>query len=349
MTYTRGLILGACLYAALTACLWPYRQALLPAAASQPMSPEDLAAELSDVSSQAPVSLLTEPDDTVAPAIQAIEGAHQSVDLVVYELEDPQVEEALAEAESRGVTVRVLLDNLDSFGKYPNQAAFNFLQAHNVPIEWSPSYFPLTHQKTLVIDGTEAFIMTFNFTPQYYASSRDFAVVDTDPKDAAAIESAFDADWSGRQITASEASDLVWSPGSADMASALINSATSSLDIYNEEMADPRIEGALEAAAARGVRVRVDMTYSTSWKSALESLAAAGVEVRTYASSAKFYIHAKAIVADNAEAFVGSENFSAQSLDSNRELGILLRRPDVLQSLEATFNADWAGSRPFGI
>lgn len=348
MKYKRALILGGCLYAALTLCLWPYHQQLLPVVASQPMSKEDSAAELSGVSAQAPLSLLTEPDDTVEPLVQAIQAAHQSVDLVIYELEDLQVEQALADAQSRGVAVRVMLDNLDSFGNYPNRAAFAFLQAHNVPAEWAPSSLAITHQKTLVIDGAQAFIMTFNLSPQYYASSRDFAVVDADPKDVAAIEAVFDADWSGGTIAPDTASDLVWSPGSANTLVALIDSATSSLDIYNEEMADPRIEDALQAAAARGVRVRVDMTYATSWKAALQSLATSGVEVRTYASSAKFYIHAKVIIADDAEAFVGSENFSTQSLDLNRELGILLKRPDILQSLEATFNVDWAGSRPYG-
>src|SRR6185312_10169856 len=187
------------------------------------------------------------------PVVQAIQNAHTSVDLVIYELEDPQVEQALADAQSRGVQVRVLLDNLDSFGNYPNDAAYTFLQSHNVPIEWSPNYFPLTHQKTLIVDDTEAMIMTFNLSPQYYASSRDFGIVDTDPKDVAAIETAFTSDWSGQQSTAQNASDLVWSPNSADTLIALISSATSTLEVYNEEMADPRIEAALTAAAARGV------------------------------------------------------------------------------------------------
>ncbi len=348
MTRTRALIAGGCLWAALTVCLWPYHQQLLPVAANQPMSQEDIAAELAGVSPQASVSLLTEPDDTTNAVVQDIQNAHQSVDLVIYELEDSQVEQALADAQGRGVAVRVLLDNLDTFGTYPNQAAYDFLQARGVPVEWSPSYFALTHQKTLITDGWQALIMTFNLSPQYYASSRDFAIVDTDPKDVAAIGATFNSDWSSQNSTASNSSDLVWSPGSANMLVALIDSATSSLDIYNEEMADPRIEAALQAAAARGVHVRVDMTYETSWKAALQSLVTSGVEVRTYASSAKFYIHAKVIVADNAEAFVGSENFSTPSLDSNRELGILLKRPEILQSLEATFNADWAGSRPYG-
>src|SRR6185437_11560088 len=172
MTRTRVLIAAGCLWAALTICLWPYHQQLLPVAPSGPLLQQDIANELAGVSLQAPLSLITEPDDTVQPVVQAIQNAHTSVDLVIYELEDPQVEQALADAQSRGVQVRVLLDNLDSFGNYPNDAAYTFLQSHNVPIEWSPNYFPLTHQKTLIVDDTEAMIMTFNLSPQYYASSR---------------------------------------------------------------------------------------------------------------------------------------------------------------------------------
>ena len=346
MDYKRAAVLGLFVYLIATLYLW-HHPALVPAAVNQPMTAEAAAAELSHVSAQAPVSLITEPDDGMAPVLQAIHGATTSIELVVYELEDASVGEALVEAQSRGVAVRVLLDNVNTFGNHPNQAAFDFLQAHNIPVEWSPQYFALTHQKTLITDDAQVLIMTINLTPQYYDSSRDFAIADLDPADVSAIEAAFSADWSGERAMASNGNDLVWSPGSAPTLLAMIQSASTSLDVYNEEMADPRVISALESAAQRGVRVRVDMSYDTNWKSAFQSLSAAGVSVRTYASSAAFYIHAKVIIADHAEAFVGSQNFSTPSLDDNRELGILLTRPSVLSSLEETFEKDWAGSRVF--
>jgi len=43
--------------------------------------------------------------------------------------------------------------------------------------------------------------MTLNLTPQYYATTRDFAVVDTEPADVAAIETVFAADWSNSMIS----------------------------------------------------------------------------------------------------------------------------------------------------
>lgn len=349
MKSKRTILLAALVafaYIASTALLWPYRDFLLRGAGSPAPNP---LVELSNIPAQAPLLLITEPDAGLAPVTDAVANARTSIDLVAYELEDPQLEQELADAHNHGVAVRVVLDNLSSFGTRPNQAAYDFLKASGVAVEWAPSYFALTHQKTLVVDGSEAFIMTFNLTSKYYATSRDFAVVDADARDTAAIEAAFNSDWSGSQSTAANGDDLVWSPGSAGTLLALINTASSSLDVYNEEMADPRIIAALEAAAARGVVVRVDMTYDTNWKAAFNQLTQAGVNVRTYASSAAFYIHAKVVVADDSKAFVGSENFSSQSMDSNRELGILLSRPDIIASLEATFTKDWSTARPYSV
>lgn len=293
-------------------------------------------------------SLVVEPDAGLAPVLSKIEHASASVDLVMYEMSDQQIEEALKSAVVRGVAVRVLL-NGGYYDKHEqqNEAMFERLQAEGVPVRWTPTRFALTHQKTLVVDGGDALIMTFNFQPKYYKTGRDFAIDDTNPTDVAAIEQTFDADWNGSG-DALPGDDLLWSPGAKDETLALISSATSTLDIYNEEMNDADVEQALVLAAHRGVRVRLDMTYATNWKPELTALARGGAEVRTYASSSKIrYIHAKAIIVDGARAFVGSQNFSNGSLSSNRELGIILMAPGVIHSLESVFESDWAGARPF--
>jgi cardiolipin synthase A/B len=341
--------LGILVWATVTLYLIPYAPRLLPHAIEPQNTALVAQAEIAAVPSDAQLSVIVEPQDTTAPLLTAISSAQKSIDLVVYELQDQKIEDALAQAKARGVAVRVLLENLNSFGRHPNQAAYDSLHTSNVPVKWAPSYFPLVHQKTLIIDGTTAYIMTFNLQPQYYASSRDFGIIDSDQSDVAAIESAFSSDWNGSQSPTQPGRDLVWSPGSSATVLALIAHATSTLDIYNEEMADPRVTQALEAAAARGVRVRVVMTYATNWKPAFNELVQKEVVVRTYSSSAKFYIHAKAIIADQNFAFVGSENFSAQSLDQNRELGILFTRPDIIAELESTFDHDYQNARSYKV
>lgn len=266
----------------------------------------------------------------------------------MYEFEDKSIERLLAERAKEGITVRVILDNgYFGGGSGQNEQAFDYLNQNGVSVHWSPEYFALTHQKTLVIDSNEALIMTFNLSPQYYKADRDFGVLDDDANDVAAIEQAFDSDWRGSDTPALNADDLVWSPNSRDRLLALINGAQTSLDVYNEEMADPEITAALASAAERGVHVEIDMTYSNNWKSAFKTLSDAGAYVRTYAASAPLYIHAKVIIQDGTRAFVGSENFSSTSLEQNRELGIIVSDAPVVSALSKTFATDWQNAAPF--
>jgi phosphatidylserine/phosphatidylglycerophosphate/cardiolipin synthase-like enzyme len=51
------------------------------------------------------------------------------------------------------------------------------------------------------------------------------------------------------------------------------------------------------------------------------------------------------VLIDGREAFVGSENLSSQSLDHNRELGLLVRGSAV-DRLSATFDSDWNRAAP---
>ncbi len=190
--------------------------------------------------------------------------------------------------------------------------------------------------------------MTFNLTPQYYATSRDFGVTDKDANDVSSIESVFNADWQNIKISPTPSGDdLLWSPGSEAATITLINKAKISLKIYNEEMADSKIVSALGSAAMRGVHVQVVMTNQSSWHRNFNSLKADGVSIRTYHGETPLYIHAKMILADGKTAFVGSENFSLTSLTRNRELGIIITDKKLLDSLNATFSSDYKNATPY--
>jgi cardiolipin synthase A/B len=171
-------------------------------------------------------------------------------------------------------------------------------------------------------------------------------LLDRQPADVAAIEQVFDADFRHAKTSTPTGDDLVWSPGSEQALLRIIDSARSTLLVENEEMALPSITAALEAAGRRGVRVVVVMTAQTDWADDFDHLTQAHVEVHTYSPSASLYIHAKAIVADDAtpgrQVFVGSENFSAASLRHNRELGVLTADPGIVAEVATTIRADAA-------
>lgn len=262
--------------------------------------------------------------------------------LTVYDT----AEHDLAAAAKRGVQVQVILDKKE---ESKNSKAFSYFNSHRIKVVWSWSRFTYTHQKTLVIDGSKAVIMTANLTSRYYSTSRDFLVVDSSRADVAAITAVFDADFAHRAVSPGDGADLVWSPtDSQTQLLALINGATRSLRIYSEEMGDTTVEKALIAAAKRGVDVQVcGENEDGEYDSAFTKLARAGIHITYYSSSTGFYIHGKVIEADygtsHARMFVGSENFSRTSLDDNRELGLIISDPAVLSAMAKTFAADFQG------
>ncbi len=300
--------------------------------------------------SHKPAALITEPDAGLTPIYNLLSSAAKSIDMTMYELADDAAQQILAQQAAKGVNVRVILDhNLESKN---NAAAFAYLSQNGVDVVWAAMQYAATHQKTITIDGVTSAIMTLNLTSRYYATSRDFAYLNTNPRDIAAIETTFNADFVAAAITPPLGSDLIWSPTTSE--SALVNiieAATKTLAIENEEMSEPSIVAALAAAAKRGVEVEITMSANPAYATELETLASAGAHIRTYAQTAPLYIHAKIILVDigfpNQKAFLGSENFSTASLTKNRELGLTLSDPAILSSLRATLAADFDGATPF--
>jgi phosphatidylserine/phosphatidylglycerophosphate/cardiolipin synthase-like enzyme len=292
-------------------------------------------------------SLVVEPNDGMQPIYSLMSSARHTLDMTMYELSDPETVSILDADAARGVRVRVLLDE-DYSGASVNAGDYAALAAHGVQVKWANAG-TIFHQKSITVDGATSAIMTLNLTSDDYATTRDFAVITTDASDVSAIENVFASDWSssGPPGPSSAGAGLVWSPGSTGALVSLIDSAQHSLLVENEEMDDPTIESALESAAGRGVNVDVVMTYSSDWTTAWTQLVGAGVHVRTYASDASLYIHAKAIIADGSTAFVGSENFSEASLDYNRELGLITTVAALVSGMSATVQADYAGGTPF--
>jgi cardiolipin synthase len=91
-----------------------------------------------------------------------------------------------------------------------------------------------------------------NLTSRYYSTTRDFAIIQNNATDIAAIEATFAKDYAHESVTPSNGVDLVWSPtNSQSSLLSIINNAKTSLLVENEEMSDTAIVDALENAAER--------------------------------------------------------------------------------------------------
>jgi len=289
---------------------------------------------------------VVEPDAGMAQIDSAFASAKHSIELEMYEFNDPTIANILTQREKAGVKVQVILDEKYSGYNY-NLATFDALKSAGVAVSWAPSG-SIYHAKFAVIDGSLLLIGSGNFSAEYYATTRDFWLFDTQRADVQAATNVFAADERGNTSFTSPGTDLLWSPGSQSALIALITSAKKTLQIENEEMSNTAIEGAIINAAHRGVAVTVVMTYSSEWSAAFSTLKAAGVKVFVDHGESPVYIHAKAICVDagttHPETFVGSENFSISSLNYNRELGIITGDPGVATVVSGVIRTDAQGA-----
>lgn len=140
----------------------------------------------------------------------------------------------------------------------------------------------------------------------------------------------------------------------SDVWADMIAGARTSIDLaqfYASNHQPSRLEpivAALEAAVARGVRVRflAEQSFVETYPDTLDRLARAGASVRHLdlkaVPGAGGVLHAKYFVVDDRDAFLGSQNFDWRALEHNYELGARVRDPAVAGGLAAIFAADWA-------
>jgi cardiolipin synthase len=288
------------------------------------------------------IRAFVEPDSDHQVVLDTLKQARASIWLETYLLNDREIMDALKTALARGVAVRVILEAQPVEGGTGNKPAIAELRGANLDIRAGNPAYKLTHSKIILVDGRLALVMTLDQTRADFVANREYGIIDTDPGDIAEIKTVLEADWKRVAPTTTD-QNLVWSPGDARRKLLeFIDSAKTTLDIQAVEMRDEEIQAHLLTKVKSGTAVRIIMSPPSNGSDvsapALNQLIRGGANVRMLKSP---YIHSTMMVADRARAFVGSHSFSPLSIDSSRELGILVTEQKAVQTLQGTFMGDW--------
>ncbi len=290
------------------------------------------------------LALIIQPEAGEDPIVNVINQAKKDILVEDYLLSDKAVISALEQAQKRNVDVEVMLEQHPFGGGSLNPKTKQELEQAGVKVEWANPTFALTHEKCILIDDNEALILSQNLTAASFKSNREYDIADTNPQDVAEIKNIFIADWQRINFTPTQ-TNLVISPlTSRPKLETLLNSATKSLEIEMEVIDDKQIESIL-TTKAKTIPIELilpDMNSDTSNQSQAQLLKNAGVQIHTLKHP---YIHAKMIMVDDQRVYVGSINFTTASLDENRELGIIISKPDIVDKINQTFESDWTASK----
>ena len=297
--------------------------------------------------------LIVQPDDGVTPVLQLIGTAQRFLVIKQFTFTDSSLIDAVIDRKNQGVATRVMLNTKRSGGDRANDATFETFQKAGVDIRWASPKFYVTHEKSIVVDGSAALIATFNLCEKYFTLTRDYGVLVFDPVKIQQIIEGFEADWTQSDWTPSDASGLLWSNhNSRFLMSGFIDRAEKTLVVQHPKFVDTTILDRLVAAAHRGVHVRVlcgGRHGISDWDildtfSSLRVLQRFGVKVH---KQKNLRLHAKLLVADHKTALVGSMNIDRSAFDLRRELGIVIEDAKTVAHLEQVFDNDWAQSHHY--
>ncbi len=275
------------------------------------------------------MKLLIQPGDGVAPLVEAINGAKSRVEIAIFRFDRGEIEKALANAASRGVFVHALIAYTNRGGERNLRKLEMRLLEAGITVARTADDLIRYHDKYLIIDRRELFLLSFNFTYLDIDHSRSFGLVTTNPRLVAEAVKLFEAD-TKRQPYVPGLPAFVVSPLNArKQLAAFLKGAKKELLIYDPEISDPAMLRLMAARAQAGVNIKVIGRVSRG---------GSGLAVRKLAS---MRLHTRTIIRDGSQAFIGSQSLREMELGSRREVGIIFRDKKIVNTLAKIFQDDW--------
>lgn len=312
------------------------------------------------------LQLFVLPEATDAPMLQAIAKAKKAVRVQVYMLTHTGLMDALIAAKGRGLEVQVMLESRPYNPGNPNmplptnKKAAAYLGAAGIEVRWTSKNFRYTHAKSLIVDDAVAFVSTANFTKSGLGvggvGAREYIVADRSPSDVAEFVAMYAADWAHEAYVPTD-EDLIVSPTNArEKIFNLIKSAKRDVVLQVEVAGDPALDLIIAQKLKEGVKVRAlladlkslkGMEATTDPRPPVRGNAQVARDWRALGAQVRFqgapHLHAKAIVVDGRTLYLGSVNMTTNSMDNNRELGLVIQTPELVATVARTIEKDWAG------
>jgi cardiolipin synthase len=301
-----------------------------------------------------PRSLIVLPDDSARPILDAIGRAKKSLRVKMFLFSDPGLLNALVAAHQRGVNVRVMLNPKRRDGEGENEETRKVLDKAGIEVADSNPAFDVTHEKSMIVDDSTAFIKSLNWELKNLTETRDYAIVTDQASEVAEAMECFDADWERKEF-GMDGRALIWCKGNGRQRIAkFIDDSKHSLFLQNERYQDPIIIERLVRAKERGVKVHVMARPPHTLKAGKLEEGVGGLRVMNDVGIKihklkHMKLHGKVLLGDGARAIIGSINLAPGSFDSRRELAIEVRDSHILDRLSEVVQCDWEASHPIDL
>jgi len=279
----------------------------------------------------------TEADTSVADELgMAIAGAQSSVDLAVYDLALEQIADALVDAHSRGVSVRLVTET-----DYEDEAALRQIQRAGIPVV-ADSGDPLMHNKFVVVDREQVWTGSWNLTYNGTYRNNNNVVVVHSPRLAENYTAEFEEMFVQAQFGSGSPDDgtpypyleldgvvveTLFAPEDDVRARVLelVSEAQESISFMAFAFTDDEIARSLVQKSRTGLNVQGVLETRTAEDRGAEFafFQQSGVDVRLDGNP--YMMHHKVMVIDEHIVVTGSYNFTRSAAERNDENVLIIR------------------------
>ena len=263
--------------------------------------------------------------DLIKKIVERIDNAKMQVLVEVYILSEKEIKSALKRAKARGVRVEVILEN-ELYGSdvLSNNSRRELMWSGIEVIAPDHEQFTFTHSKFMIID--DAYIVSsWNFAYSSFKDNKEFLIFWKNAEVHDYLIRLFESD-KKHKIFRETIPGVFFSPVNArSTIEHAIESAQTSIVLTMQSLADESVIKLLESKAKSWVDISLCLgdTKKVEWNDRVAArLIKSGVKV---SAPKKPYIHTKSLLIDTHDWYIGSINYTTNSIDRNRELWLHIK------------------------
>lgn len=278
--------------------------------------------------------------NTQKDLITSIDNAQKRIWIEIYTWTDAaSLTESIIRAKKRWLDIQVVVEGNVFWTPKINLPVVKKLKNEWILVSYADNNrYSFTHAKFWIIDDRYS-ISTGNWTASFFTKNREYIYTGDDKGTLTFLQEIFLADFShmGYKSITDIPSHIVISPLDARMKiEKLIRSTQKDITLYIQTLDDEHILSLIGQLYSEKKNIQICTADNETNRARMWEFPLWHWKVIN-----KPYLHAKIIIVDHSQIFIGSHNLTTNAIENNREMWILLNhRDDIVNSIRNNFISD---------
>lgn len=269
--------------------------------------------------------------------ISQINLAKEKINLEVYIFTEKRILKSLIDAHKKWVKINVILEKNVYWAWNINKDTFESLKNAWIKVSYaSEKNYNFTHSKFITIDD-KFIIWTGNFSYSSFVNNKEIFVFWKNPRLLTLLNDIFQKDLINEKYLICD-DTMVISPICPRLQfTKTLMSAKKEILIFAQTFDDIEIISILKEKIKQGVKIKILLwdVLKIKWNEIfINEMKKNWIQV---ISPKKPYIHAKSFLVDWEFLYIGSINFSTNSINNNREIWLIFKNKDLIKQYKTEF------------